>query len=149
MAITVFKSPLGREHYGNDGMERVKPSCRICVFVQTKTSIVFRMDLYRGDNAHTVKRRLLIALSVPVEECSLTFGDMVLKNDIILVAEMPEVLWVHYDHESGTDYSRPFKALFESLATLFSLYIRDSGIGVECIDSGWLGRQGTALALRA
>ncbi|GJT77214.1 hypothetical protein Tco_1043939 [Tanacetum coccineum] len=72
-------------------MERVKPSCRI-----TKTSIVFRMDLYRGDNAHTVKRRLLIALSVPVEECSLTFGDMVLKNDIIpsSISTKPETIFI-------------------------------------------------------
>lgn len=37
----------------------------------------------------------------------------------------------------------------ESLATLFSLYIRDSGVGANSIDSGWLGRQGTALALHA
>ncbi|GJT31108.1 hypothetical protein Tco_0911383 [Tanacetum coccineum] len=37
----------------------------------------------------------------------------------------------------------------ESLATLFYLYIYDNGIGVDCIDSGWLGRQGTALALHS
>lgn len=36
----------------------------------------------------------------------------------------------------------------ESLATLFSIYIRDSGIGVDYIDSGRLGRQRTALALQ-
>nr|GEV72458.1 protein ILITYHIA [Tanacetum cinerariifolium] len=91
------------------------------------------------------------------------------------VAELAEDLWDRYDHEFGTDYSGLFKALShvnynvrmaaadalaavldeypdtiqESLATLFSLYIRDSGIGVDCIDSGWLGRQGTALALHA
>ncbi|PWA41639.1 Armadillo-like helical [Artemisia annua] len=35
----------------------------------------------------------------------------------------------------------------EPLATLFSISIRDSGIGVDCIDSGRLGRQRTALAL--
>ncbi|GJW58884.1 protein ILITYHIA isoform X1 [Tanacetum coccineum] len=37
--------------------------------------------------------------------------------------------------------------LQESLMTLFSLYIPDSGICMDCIKSGWLGRQGTALAL--
>lgn len=37
----------------------------------------------------------------------------------------------------------------ESLSTLFSLYIRDSGIGEENIDAGWLGRQGIALALHS
>nr|XP_043618177.1 protein ILITYHIA [Erigeron canadensis] len=91
------------------------------------------------------------------------------------VAEVAEDVWDRYDHEFGTDYSGLFRALShvnynvriaaadalaavldeypdtlqESLATLFSLYIRDGGIGVDSIDSGWLGRQGTALALHA
>nr|GEY36357.1 hypothetical protein [Tanacetum cinerariifolium] len=82
MAAAVSNSPLGREHYGNDGMEGVKPSYRRRVFVQTETDRVLGMDLDRGDNAHTVKRRLPIALSVPIEESSLTFGDMVRKNDL-------------------------------------------------------------------
>nr|GEV71836.1 phosphatidylinositol 4-kinase gamma 5-like [Tanacetum cinerariifolium] len=79
MAAAVFNSPLEREHYGNDGMEGVKRSCRRHVFVQTETGRVLGMDLDRGDNAHTVKRRLPIPLNVLVEESSLTFGDMVLK----------------------------------------------------------------------
>lgn len=91
------------------------------------------------------------------------------------VAEVAEDLWDRYDHEFGTDYSGLFQALShvnynvrvaasdalaavldeypdtlqESLATLFSLYIRDSGAGEDMIDSGWLGRQGIALALHA
>lgn len=91
------------------------------------------------------------------------------------VAEVAEDLWDRYDHEFGTDYSGLFRALShvnynvrvaasdalaavldeypdtlqESLATLFSLYIRDSGVGEDMIDSGWLGRQGIALALHA
>ncbi|MFS7937446.1 putative armadillo-like helical, translational activator Gcn1, TOG domain-containing protein [Helianthus anomalus] len=90
------------------------------------------------------------------------------------VAEVAEDVWDRYDHEFGTDYSGLFKALShvnynvrmaaadalaavldeypdtlqESLATLFSLY-RDGGIGEGNIDSGWIGRQGTALALHA
>ncbi|KAK8456516.1 hypothetical protein SEVIR_3G032400v4 [Setaria viridis] len=40
------------------------------------------MDLDRGDNAHTVKRRLQLALNVPTGETSLTFGDRVLENDL-------------------------------------------------------------------
>nr|GEV76434.1 hypothetical protein [Tanacetum cinerariifolium] len=76
MAATVFNSPLGREHYGNDMMEGVKPSCRICGFVKTKTGHVLGIDLDRGDNTYTIKRRLPIALSFPVEESSLTFRDM-------------------------------------------------------------------------
>ncbi|KAL4557543.1 hypothetical protein LXL04_035724 [Taraxacum kok-saghyz] len=91
------------------------------------------------------------------------------------VAEVAEDLWDRYDHEFGTDYSGLFRALShvnynvrvaasdalaavldeypdtlqESLATLFSLYIRDGGAGEDMIDSGWLGRQGIALALHA
>ncbi|CAH1435639.1 unnamed protein product [Lactuca virosa] len=64
------------------------------------------------------------------------------------MAEVAEDLWDHYDHEFGTDYSGLFSALsHESLATLFSLYICDSSVGEDMIDSGWLGRQGSALAL--
>lgn len=32
---------------------------------------------------------------------------------------------------------------------MFSLYLRDAGFGKENIDSGWLGRQGIALALHS
>ncbi|XVF57046.1 hypothetical protein PTKIN_Ptkin06aG0171600 [Pterospermum kingtungense] len=90
------------------------------------------------------------------------------------IAEAAEDLWDRYGHDFGTDYSGIFKALShinynvrlagaeglataldenpdsiqESLSTLFSLYIRDSGFGEE-IDAGWLGRQGIALALHS
>jgi hypothetical protein len=43
------------------------------------------MDLDRGDNAHTVKRRLQLALNVPTGETSLTFGDRVLENDLSFI----------------------------------------------------------------
>ncbi|XP_023770030.1 phosphatidylinositol 4-kinase gamma 7 [Lactuca sativa] len=82
MAVAVFNSPLGREHHANNGMESTKPSGRRRVFVQTETGCVLGMELDRSDNAHTVKRRLQIALNVSVEESSLTFGDMILKNDL-------------------------------------------------------------------
>nr|KAJ0219477.1 hypothetical protein LSAT_V11C300155330 [Lactuca sativa] len=91
------------------------------------------------------------------------------------VAEVAEDLWDRYDCEFGTDYSGLFRAvshvnynvrvvasdalvavldeypdtLQESLATLFSLYIRDSGVGDDMIDSGWFGRQVIAMALHA
>ncbi|KAL8544545.1 hypothetical protein ACS0TY_004932 [Phlomoides rotata] len=90
------------------------------------------------------------------------------------VAEVAEDVCDCYRHEFGTDYSELFKALShvnynvrvaaaealaavfdenpdtiqESLSTLFSLYLRDAGFG-ENIDSGWLGRQGIALALHS
>lgn len=89
------------------------------------------------------------------------------------VAEVAEDIWDRYGYEFGRDYSGLFKALShvnynvrmaaaealaavldenpdtiqESLSTLFSLYIRDAGFGEDNIDAGWLGRQGTALAL--
>lgn len=37
----------------------------------------------------------------------------------------------------------------ETLSTLFSLYIRDTGTGDGSADAGWLGRQGVALALHS
>ncbi|XP_074296033.1 phosphatidylinositol 4-kinase gamma 7-like [Silene latifolia] len=52
------------------------------VFVQTDTGCVLGMELDRNDNVHTVKRRLQVALNVPTNESSLSFGDMVLKNDL-------------------------------------------------------------------
>ncbi|XP_022719011.1 protein ILITYHIA isoform X2 [Durio zibethinus] len=91
------------------------------------------------------------------------------------IAEAAEDVWDRYGYEFGTDYSGIFKALShinynvrlaaaealataldenpdsiqESLSTLFSLYIRDSGFGEENLDAGWLGRQGIALALHS
>ncbi|KAH1083318.1 hypothetical protein J1N35_023079 [Gossypium stocksii] len=91
------------------------------------------------------------------------------------IAEAAEDIWDRYGYDFGTDYSGIFKALShinynvrlaaaealaaaldenpdsiqESLSTLFSLYIRDSGFGEESLDVGWLGRQGIALALHS
>ena len=94
MAVAIFKSPLGTKYHENQRMEGKQPAGRRRVFVQTETGCVLGMELDRGDNAHTVKRRLQLALNVPTEESSLTFGDMVLKNDapeesvIVLGAEV-------------------------------------------------------------
>ncbi|KAL6983285.1 Phosphatidylinositol 4-kinase gamma 7 [Sarracenia purpurea var. burkii] len=84
MALTVFNSPLTGEYYGNKRVEG-KSTGRRRVFVQTDTGCVLGMELDRSDNAHTVKRRLQLALNVPTEESSLTFGDMVLKNDLTAI----------------------------------------------------------------
>ena len=48
-------------------------------------------------------------------------------------------------------YMFSYRLMFvqESLAPLFSLYIRDSGVGGDMIDSGWFGGQVIALALHA
>ncbi|KAL2345847.1 hypothetical protein Fmac_007132 [Flemingia macrophylla] len=91
------------------------------------------------------------------------------------VAQVAEDIWDHYGFDFGTDFSGLFKALShinynvrmaaaealaaaldehpesiqETLSTLFSLYIRDMGVGDEYVDAGWLGRQGIALALHS
>lgn len=91
------------------------------------------------------------------------------------VAEAAEDIWDRYGYDFGTDYSGLFKALSHSnynvrlaaaealataldeypdsiqgsLSTLFSLYIRDVGLGGDNVDAGWLGRQGIALALHS
>lgn len=91
------------------------------------------------------------------------------------VAEVAEDIWDRYNHDFGTNYSGLFKALChvnynvrlaaaealaaalddcpdslqESLSTLFSLYIREAGFSDENVDSGWLSRQGIALALHS
>ncbi|XP_022881869.1 phosphatidylinositol 4-kinase gamma 5-like [Olea europaea var. sylvestris] len=82
MAVSVFKSPLANGEYSGTNRMEGKLAGRRRVFVQTETGCVLGMELERSDNAHTVKRRLQLALNFPTEESSLTFGDMVLKNDL-------------------------------------------------------------------
>ncbi|KAJ8616836.1 hypothetical protein MRB53_036208 [Persea americana] len=91
------------------------------------------------------------------------------------VAEAAEDVWDRYGFDFGTDYSGLFVSLShvnynvriaagealaaaldenpdsiqETLSTLFSLYIRDSGAGGDILDPCWLGRQGIALALHS
>nr|XP_043633926.1 phosphatidylinositol 4-kinase gamma 7-like [Erigeron canadensis] len=102
MAAAVFKSPVGREYHGNERMEGVKTGRRR-VFVQTESGCVLGMDLDRNDNAHMVKRRLQIALNVSTEESSLTFGDMVLKNDLSAIRNhSPLLLTRNLMHRSSS-----------------------------------------------
>nr|XP_043623730.1 phosphatidylinositol 4-kinase gamma 7-like [Erigeron canadensis] len=82
MAVAAFRTPLGREYHGDGRIEGAKTTGRRRVFVQTESGCVLGMELDRSDNAHMVKRRLQIALNVPFTESSLTFGDMVLNNDL-------------------------------------------------------------------
>ncbi|KAI5678807.1 hypothetical protein M9H77_09757 [Catharanthus roseus] len=102
MAVAVFKTPLGGEYHGNKRMEG-KSTGRRRVFVQTETGCVLGMELDRSDNAHTVKRRLQLALNVPIEESSLTFGDMVLKNDLTAIRnDSPLLLTRNLLHRSSS-----------------------------------------------
>ncbi|TKW10711.1 hypothetical protein SEVIR_6G184550v4 [Setaria viridis] len=50
------------------------------------------MDLDRGDNTHTVKRWLQLALNVPTGETSLMFGHRVLENDLSSIRSDSPVL---------------------------------------------------------
>ncbi|XP_010257911.1 PREDICTED: phosphatidylinositol 4-kinase gamma 7 isoform X2 [Nelumbo nucifera] len=84
MAVAVLNSPISGEYHRSKILEG-KSSGRRRVFVQTDTGCVLGLELDRSDNVHTVKRRLQIALNVPTEESSLTFGDLVLKNDLSAV----------------------------------------------------------------
>lgn len=102
MAVAIFKSPLGGEYHGKARMEG-KSTGRRRVFVQTETGCVLGMELERSDNAHTVKRRLQLALNFPVEESSLTFGDRVLNNDLSAVRnDSPLLLTRNFMHRSSS-----------------------------------------------
>ncbi|GLT91688.1 hypothetical protein SLE2022_095640 [Rubroshorea leprosula] len=79
MAVPVFKSPLRGEYHGNKMVEPKQPTGRRRVFVQTETGCVLGRELDQRDNAHTVKRRLQVALNFA------TVGDKVLKNDLSAV----------------------------------------------------------------
>ncbi|KAM1740267.1 hypothetical protein ACFX11_015858 [Malus domestica] len=77
-----------------DCLERARGSLarRRRVFVQTETGCVLGMELERGDNAHTVKRRLQLALNVPTDQSSLTFGDRILNNDLSAIGNRSTLL---------------------------------------------------------
>ncbi|PSR88197.1 Phosphatidylinositol 4-kinase [Actinidia chinensis var. chinensis] len=102
MAVAVFNSPLSGEYYGNKAREG-KLARKGRVFVQTETGCVLGMELDRSDNAHTVKSRLQIALNGPTEESSLTFGDVVLKNDLSAIRnDSPLLLTRNLLHRSSS-----------------------------------------------
>lgn len=81
MAIALLNSPCNGD-YDVD----LRPEGKLCgrrrVFVQTERGCVLGMELDRKDNVHTVKRRLQLSLNVPTDGSSLTFGDMILNNDL-------------------------------------------------------------------
>ena len=102
IAVSVLSRTLSNEHPGNPKSEG-KTSGRRRVFVQTETGLVLGVELDRGDNVHTVKRRLQLALNVPTEESSLTVGDRVLKNDLSSVRnDSPLFLTRNFLHRSSS-----------------------------------------------
>ncbi|KAK1293318.1 putative phosphatidylinositol 4-kinase type 2-beta [Acorus calamus] len=102
LAVAVPNRSLSGEFHGlrkTDG----KPVGRRRVFVQTETGCVLGLELDRSDNAHTVKRRLQVALNIPTDESSLTFGDLVLKNDLSTVRnDSPLLLTRNFLHRSSS-----------------------------------------------
>ncbi|KAG0469198.1 hypothetical protein HPP92_018526 [Vanilla planifolia] len=102
MAVAALNRPLNSESdviKNSEGRSAHKRR----VFVQTDTGCVLSIELDRGDNAHTVKRKLHIALNVPIEESSLTFGDIVLKNDLSAVRnDSPLLLTRNLMHRSSS-----------------------------------------------
>ncbi|GLJ46726.1 hypothetical protein SUGI_0985240 [Cryptomeria japonica] len=84
MAVAVGEEVANKKYHGLQDATG-KATSRRRVFVQTDTGSVLGIELDRADNAHTVKKKLQLALNVPTEETALTFGDLVLKNDLSVV----------------------------------------------------------------
>ncbi|KAL6577739.1 Phosphatidylinositol 4-kinase gamma 7 [Orobanche minor] len=103
MAVAVFKNSLGGSEYRGANRIEGKQTGRRRVFVQTETGCVLGVELDRSDNLHTVKRRLQVAVNFPIEESSLTFGDVVLKNDLSAVRkDSPLLLTRNLMHRSSS-----------------------------------------------
>ncbi|CAI0454436.1 unnamed protein product [Linum tenue] len=105
MAVATLKGHFPASEYGGSKrIEARKPSPRRRrVFVQTETGFVLGIELDGSDNAHTVKRKLQLALNIPTEERSLIFGDVILKNDLSEVRNCsPLLLTRNFMHRSSS-----------------------------------------------
>ncbi|KAJ0257812.1 Phosphatidylinositol 4-kinase gamma 5 [Hirschfeldia incana] len=112
MAVSsLLKSPLTGD-FNKIGMKPPPPVGRRRVFVQTETGCVLGLELDRSDNAHTVKRKLQVALNFPTEESSLTFGDLVLSNDLTSVRNDSPLLLTrnNFHRSSSTPCLSPMRA---------------------------------------
>ncbi|KAK8950207.1 putative phosphatidylinositol 4-kinase type 2-beta [Platanthera guangdongensis] len=103
MAVAVLtRSVVVDEYHGIKCIDG-RPSGRRRIFVQTDTGFVLGIELDRGDSAHTVKKKLQVALNLPTEESSLTFGDHVLKNDLSAIRnDSPLLLTRNSMHRSSS-----------------------------------------------
>ncbi|KAL1090105.1 hypothetical protein V6Z11_D07G066000 [Gossypium hirsutum] len=100
MAVSAFNSISNGQYHGN---RILKPVRTRRVFVQTETGCVLGLELDRNDNAHSVKRRMQIALNVPTDESSLTFGDLTLNNDLSAIRnDSPLLLTRNAMHRSSS-----------------------------------------------
>ncbi|XP_010549980.1 PREDICTED: phosphatidylinositol 4-kinase gamma 5-like [Tarenaya hassleriana] len=102
MVTAGIEGAISGEYCTNRRMERTFSGTRR-VFVQTDTGCVLGIEFDRRDNAHTVKRRVQLALNIPTEEKSLTCGDVVLKNDLSTVRhDSPLLLTRNLMHRSSS-----------------------------------------------
>ncbi|PPD98117.1 hypothetical protein GOBAR_DD04859 [Gossypium barbadense] len=100
MAVSAFNSISNGQYHGN---RILKPVRTRRVFVQTETGCVLGLELDQNDNAHSVKRRMQIALNVPTDESSLTFGDLTLNNDLSAIRnDSPLLLTRNAMHRSSS-----------------------------------------------
>lgn len=102
MAVSALDRALSSEYPTKSRSEaRVGRWKRL--FVQTDTGCVLDVQLDRGDNVHTVKRRMQVALNFPTEESSLVLGDRVLKNDLSTIRnDSPLLLTKNSMHRSSS-----------------------------------------------
>ena len=101
MAVVVLDHNLGSDYPSKSITEGVRPLNCKRVFVQTDSGSVLGIELELGENAHTVKKKLELALNVPTEESSLTFGGQVLNNDLSYVRnDSPLLLTRNHKHRS-------------------------------------------------
>ncbi|KAL6655393.1 hypothetical protein ACP70R_006219 [Stipagrostis hirtigluma subsp. patula] len=102
MAVAVLDRSFSSEYPGGSRTEGRPPSWKR-VFVQTDNGSVLGIELERGENAQTVKKKLQIALSMPTDESSLTFGDLVLNNDLTSIRnDSPLLLKRNQMHRSNS-----------------------------------------------
>ncbi|RLN13102.1 hypothetical protein C2845_PM09G11260 [Panicum miliaceum] len=102
MAVSALDRALSSE-YPTKSISETKVGGWKRVFVQTDSGCVPAVQLDRGDNVHTVKRKLQVALNFPTEESSLTLGDRVLKNDLSTIRnDSPLLLTKTFMHRSSS-----------------------------------------------
>lgn len=100
MAAAVLDHSLSNDYPSKNITEGRSLSCKR-VFVQTDNGSVLGIELEPGENAHTVKKKMQVALNVSTEESSLTFGDQILNNDLSYVLnDSPLLLTRNHMHRS-------------------------------------------------
>ncbi|KAL6644618.1 hypothetical protein ACP70R_016226 [Stipagrostis hirtigluma subsp. patula] len=100
MAVAVLDHTLSSNYPSKKIIEGRSLSCKR-VFVQADNGSVLGIELEPGENAHAIKKKLQIALNVPTEGSSLTFGDQVLTNDLsCILNDSPLLLTRNHMHRS-------------------------------------------------